>query len=180
MVRVRKLGRRVLKRGSFLSDEPEWRDKQLRFLAIGIFFVGCFLLLAHQKFLRLFGEGIVYGVEAVLLAGVIAFVVAQVRASRRPEVEPVDEEFELAPVQVEERLAAGTLLPRDLVQEGIVWRSLGDSALFAVACEAPLAKQRARERMFLAVQIVIGLAIFSLIGGFFFGFVEIMHWLTHD
>lgn len=68
MVKVRRIGRRELARGAFLSEDPQWRDVQLRILGVSLFFTGTFAWLAHRKLMRLFGEVPVFLVEGLLVA----------------------------------------------------------------------------------------------------------------
>ncbi|MFT3713435.1 MAG: hypothetical protein QM817_37745 [Archangium sp.] len=160
MAKVRRIARRELARGSILSDEPEWRSLQIRFLSVFGTLTFLFLLMAHDKFVRLWGSP-VYVVELVLFAGAAVLGVRWYLASqvvRRPK-EPQDEELELNPTAVELQLASGQLKPLDLVHERGTWTTLIESIQFAEVAEPSHRRSQARARVVMALMVVGGLAV---------------------
>ncbi len=180
MVKVRRIGRRELGRGAFLSEDPEWRNVQLRFFGISLFFAGTFAWLAHRKLLRLFGEVPVFLAEGLLVAAVLVFVVRQVLEARKPKVEPQDTELELAPSQVQEQLERGTLRPLDLVHERGGWTTLHESIQFSEAAEPAHRRAQGKARALMAVMIVGGLVVAAGAGLFLLNFGDILMWLSRD
>lgn len=180
MVKVRRIGRRELERGAFLSEDPQWRNVQLRFLGTFLFLTGTIAWLAHRKMMRLFGEVPVLLVEGALAAGIVAFVVRQVIAARKPKVEPQDTELELVPLQVQEQLAAGTLRPLDLVHERGAWTTLFESIQFSEASEPAQRLAQRKAQAALAVMVLGGLAL--VVAGLLalLNSGAILMWLTHD
>lgn len=179
MVKVRRIGRRELARG-FLSEDPGWRDVQLRFLGVSLFLGGSFAWLAHRKLMRLFGEVPVLGVEGLLVAAVVVFVVRQVLEARKPKVEPVDTELDLAPSQVQEQLATGALRPLDLVHERGGWTTLHESIQFNEAAEPSHRRAQAKARTLMAVMVLGGLVVAAGAGLFLLNFGDILMWLSRD
>jgi hypothetical protein len=153
-VRVRKLGRRVAARGSWLSEEPVWREYQLRFLGISAFSALCVGALVVRKLTCASGPVLAAG-AGVVLAGLGALVLRTPKAAP----EPADEELALAPVEIEERLSAATLRPEDLVYEGDQWRTLLESAQFGELAERPFAARQRTQRLVMAGVIAAVLAV---------------------
>lgn len=120
------------------------------------FFFGLWLLVTtHLKAVRLYGGLVTWALEGILVLALVVWGVTSVRASRRAEAtEPQNEELQLAPPEVEERLASGDLRPWDLMHDGAVWKTLDSSPQFEFSCEVPLARLRLRSRLLMSTQIL--------------------------
>lgn len=180
MVKIRRLGRREVERGALLSDDPEWRNLQLRFVSVSLFFVGTFAWLAHRKLGRLFGEAPVLVGEGLIVSAIVAFVVRQVISARKPKIEPQDTELELTPGQVQEELSGGTLRPMDLVHERGAWTTLLESIQFSEAAEPSQQRVLTKQRALMAVMVVGGLVAAAGAGLVLMNFGDLLMWLSRD
>jgi len=180
MVKVRRIGQRELGRGAFLSADPEWRNVQVRFLAIALFFTGTFTWLAHRKLVRSFGALPVLLVEGVLAAAAVGFGVRQVLEARKPKVEPQDTELELLPLQVQEQLEQGSLRPLDLVHERGTWTTLHESIQFSEAAEPSHRRAQTKARALMAVMVLGGLVVVAVGGMVLLNLGDLLMWLSRD
>jgi len=127
-------------------------------------------IVTHLTSVKRYGSTTTYVLEGLLIIALIARAVMRARAARRAEPDPINEEFTLAPVEVEERLASGQLRPWDLVHDGQVWNTLEQSPAFEFACEEPLARLRTRRRLVGTAKLLAWVA--ALVG--------YAHWLTSE
>jgi hypothetical protein len=179
MPRVRRIARRELARGSFLSADPQWRALQLYFLSISLCFAFIFLFLAHDKLVRLYGELLLFA-ELLFVGGVIAAIAFHVSVTRRhARLEPEDVELDLLAPDVQAQLASGALKPDDLVQERGTWTTLLESMQFSEAAEPPHRKAQARARVALAVMVVSGMLLLAALAVGFFRLPDLIDWLAH-
>ncbi len=154
MPRIRKLTPRSVPGGDWLSGEKLWRSVQLRFLAGGIFFAGCLLMLLHGKMSRMFGPSPVVMVDIVVGAALLGVVVRGMMARRGSQIEPTDMEREMVAVDVDAELSVGRLSPRDLVFEHGRWTTLLESVQFGEVAEVPYRAAVARRRVGLGVLVI--------------------------
>lgn len=180
MPRIRRLAPRSVRRGDWLSGEVGWRRVQLRFLAIGIFLVGCFLALLHGKMTRMFGPSPVVMVDAVVGVAVLGVVARGFMVRRGPQIEPIDVEREMVAVDVDAELRGGRLLPRDLVFEHGRWTTLLESVQFGEVAEVPHHAAVVRRRLGLGVLVIAGVALAFAAGALLLNLPTVMSWLASD
>lgn len=176
MARVRKLGRRSVESGSFLSDEPALRTMQIRFIANFLGISSLFFFLAYRKFIYLFGLVPVMSGTAVLAGGVIALIIKGRR--KGPIEEPKDVELDIVDTELEEQVRRGDVQPMDLVFERGVWTTVHQSMRFAEAAEGPMQKLTRQKQLVMVGYVTMGLLVLAGLGVFLLNFGRFFDWLN--